>query len=108
MKKQTSHNTFPTNGLLTDVIRKLRDTDYCRSTIVVNFLLRLEDLRLYQEYEGAFKKPFRLTGRSGHYLIYIHFDLGINTVFSSVNQDYMDRLIDFVNGLEGIRITLYL
>jgi radical SAM protein with 4Fe4S-binding SPASM domain len=34
---------------------------------------------------------------------YPNFELGINTVFSTENQDCMDALIEFVNGLENIK-----
>jgi len=100
---------FPTNGLLTDVIKeKIEEIlDYCRkSTIVVKLSLEgLEDLHdSIRGMKGSFQKTIQ-TYRALRALldIYPHFDLGINTVFSSVNQDYMDELIDFVNGLEGIR-----
>jgi radical SAM protein with 4Fe4S-binding SPASM domain len=100
---------FPTNGLLTVVIKeKIEEIlDYCRkSTIVVKLSLEgLQDLHdSIRGMKGSFQKTIQ-TYRTLRTLldIYPHFDLGINTVFSSVNQDYMDELIDFVNGLEGIR-----
>ena len=32
-----------------------------------------------------------------------NFELGVNTVFCSENQDSMDRTIDFVSGLKNIK-----
>jgi radical SAM protein with 4Fe4S-binding SPASM domain len=100
---------FPTNGLLTDVIKeKIEEIlDHCRkSTIVVKLSLEgLEDLHdSIRGVKGSFQKTIQ-TYRTLSALLdmYPHFDLGINTVFSSVNQDHMDELIGFVNGLEGIR-----
>ena len=34
---------------------------------------------------------------------YPNFELGVNTVFCSENQDSMDRIIDFVSGLKNIK-----
>ena len=34
---------------------------------------------------------------------YPNFELGINTVFCSENQDKMDEIIDFANSMEGIK-----
>jgi radical SAM protein with 4Fe4S-binding SPASM domain len=100
---------FPTNGLLADVIKeKIGEIlDHCRkSTIVVKLSLEgLEDLHdTVRDMKGSFQKTMQ-TYRALRELLDIHphFDLGINTVFSSSNQDHMDELIDFVSGLEGIR-----
>jgi radical SAM protein with 4Fe4S-binding SPASM domain len=100
---------FPTNGLLTDIIKeKIEEIlDYCRkSTIVVKLSLEgLEDLHdSARGVKGSFQKTMRTYGALRKLLdVHPHFDLGINTVFSSSNQDHMDELIEFVNGLEGIR-----
>jgi len=100
---------FPTNGLLTEVIKeRIEDIlNYCRkSTIVVKLSLEgLEGLHdSVRGVKGSFQKTMQTYRALRELLdIYPHFDLGINTVFSSSNQDHMDELIEFVNGLEGIR-----
>jgi len=100
---------FPTNGLLTEVIKeRIREIlNHCRkSTIVVKLSLEgMEDLHdSVRGVKGSFQKTMQTYGALRELLhIYPHFDLGINTVFSSLNQDHMDELIEFVNGLEGIR-----
>jgi len=100
---------FPTNGLLTEVIKERIEEilNHCRkSTIVVKLSLEgLEGLHdSVRGVKGSFQKTMQTYRALRELLdIYPHFDLGINTVFSSSNQDHMDELIEFVNGLEGIR-----
>ncbi len=100
---------LPTNGLLTDVIREKLEAilQHCiKSSIVVKLSLEgLEDLHdSIRGMKGSFKKTMQTYSALKELLArYPNFDLGINTVFSSANQDYMYELIDFVNGLEGIR-----
>jgi radical SAM protein with 4Fe4S-binding SPASM domain len=54
--------------------------------------------------EGSFKKTMETYSALGELLDeYSNFELGINTVFCSRNQDSMDELIELVNGLEKIR-----
>ncbi len=100
---------FPTNGLLTDVIRKETEAilKYCRkSKIVVKLSLEgTENLHdSIRGREGSFQKTIR-TYHTLKELVdeYPNFDLGINTVFCSANQDNMNDLIEFVNGLDKIR-----
>ncbi|MGE5300462.1 MAG: radical SAM protein, partial [Acidobacteriota bacterium] len=53
---------------------------------------------------GSFNKTmetYRLLERLLH--SYPHFELGVNTVFCSENQDRMDGIIDFVKGLKNIK-----
>jgi len=100
---------FPTNGLLTDKIsRRIEEIlKYCnKSTIAVKLSLdgpeRLHDSM--RGAEGSFKKTMQTYNALGRLLNkYPNFELGINTVFSSENQDCMDELIEFVNGLENIK-----
>ena len=97
---------FPTNGLLPEVItdRTERILRRCpKSVIVVKVSLdglnsQHDELR---QSPGAFDKALetyrslaRLRAR------YPNFELGINTVFLSENQDRMDEIIDFVADLD--------
>jgi len=100
---------FPTNGLLTDTITKnigevLESCD--KSIITVKLSLDgMEDLHdSIRGTKGGFRKTMQTYNALGHLLErYPTIELGINTVFSSENQDHMDELIEFVNGLENIR-----
>jgi radical SAM protein with 4Fe4S-binding SPASM domain len=100
---------FPTNGLLTDIIREKIEAvlRICKkSTIVVK--LSLEGLEGVHDslmgVKGGFQKAMRTYEALGELLArYPNFELGINTVFCSKNQDHMDDLIEFVSGLEKIR-----
>jgi radical SAM protein with 4Fe4S-binding SPASM domain len=100
---------FPTNGLLTDIIREKIETvlRFCKkSTIVVK--LSLEGMEGVHDsmmgIKGGFQKAMRTYEALGQLLDrYPNFELGINTVFCSKNQDHMDDLIEFVSGLDKIR-----
>jgi radical SAM protein with 4Fe4S-binding SPASM domain len=99
---------FPTNGLLPEVIRDTveRVLRSCpKSTIVVK--LSLDGLGsahdTLRNTPGSFDKTmetYRLL--AGFVDEYPQFELGVNTVFCSENQDSMDAIIDFVGGLEHI------
>jgi len=100
---------FPTNGLLTDVIREKIEAvlKFCgKSSIVVKLSLEgPEELHdSIRGKKGSFQKTMQ-TYRALEDLLgaYPNFELGINTVFSSANQDHMDELIGFVNGLKGVK-----
>jgi MoaA/NifB/PqqE/SkfB family radical SAM enzyme len=100
---------FPTNGLLPELIgeRTERIVRECPESVIA-VKLSLDGLgdnhdRL-RNTPGSFDKTMetynllsRLIGR------YPNFELGINTVFCSGNQDNMDEIIDFVNGLKDIK-----
>ncbi|MEW6715048.1 MAG: radical SAM protein [Nitrospirota bacterium] len=100
---------LPTNGLLTGKISKRIEEilKHCnKSTIAVKLSLdgpeRLHDSM--RGAEGSFNKTMRTYDALGKLLNkYPNFELGINTVFSSENQDFMDELIEFVNSLENIK-----
>jgi len=99
---------FPTNGLLTDIIREKIEAilNYCRkSTIVMKLSLEgTESIHDTIRGKGSFEKTMKTYGALEELLDkYPHFDLGINTVFSSANQDNMNDLIEFVNGLSKIK-----
>jgi radical SAM protein with 4Fe4S-binding SPASM domain len=100
---------FPTNGLLTDVIREKVEAvlRYCKkSRIVVKLSFDgLEDLHdSMRGVKGGFQRTMRTYTQLGELLAgYPNFELGINTVFCKKNQNHMDELIEFVSGLENIR-----
>jgi radical SAM protein with 4Fe4S-binding SPASM domain len=100
---------FPTNGLLTDLIKEKIEAilKYCRkSTIVVKLSVdgpeTLHDAMRGRE--GSFQKTMETYVALGDLLDeYPNFDLGINTVFCSANQDRMDEIIEYVKGLDNIK-----
>lgn len=100
---------FPTNGLLTDVIRERIEAilKQCgNSTIAVKLSLDgLEEMHdSIRGIKGGFRKTMNTYNVLGELLDkYPNFELGINTVFCSANQNNMDEIIEFVNGLERIR-----
>lgn len=100
---------FPTNGLLPELIRERTEQilrDCGRSVIAVK--LSLDGLRERHDSlrgrPGSFDKALE-TYRSLEELIgrYPNFELGINTLFCSENQDEMDEIIAFVTGMENVK-----
>ncbi len=100
---------FPTNGHMPDRIRDCTERilrDCPRSVVVVKLSLdgldgdhdRLRDM------PGSFAHTMKtyelLASLLAHYP---QFELGVNTVLCSENQDRIDRIIDFVRGLDRIR-----
>ena len=100
---------FPTNGLLTDIIREKLETvlQYCRnSTVVVKLSLdgpeHIHDI--IRGRKGSFQKTMQTYESVGRLLDrYPNFELGINTVYCSANQDCIDELIEFVSRLDRIK-----
>lgn len=100
---------FPTNGLLTDVIREKIENvlKHCvNSTIVVKLSLdgpeRIHDV--IRGRKGSFRTTMQTYEALGHLIDkYANFELGINTVYCSANQDHMDEVIEFVGRLDGIK-----
>jgi len=100
---------LPTNGLLTDLIKEkveevLRSCP--QSTVAVKLSLDGdEDLHdRLRGVKGGFSKTLETYNALGGLLDkYPNFELGINTVFCSENQDRMDWIIGFVNGLDRIK-----
>jgi len=100
---------FPTNGLLPELIKDRTEQilKQCPKSIIA---VKLSMDGLAHEHDalrntsGSFEKTM-----STYHLLkglpdtYPNFELGINTVFCSENQDRMDPIIDFVNNLKGIR-----
>jgi MoaA/NifB/PqqE/SkfB family radical SAM enzyme len=100
---------FPTNGLLPELIRDHTVSileDCPKSIIAVKLSLDgigAEHDRL-RNTPGSFTKTmetYRLL--EGLLDAHPHFELGVNTVFCSENQDRMDGIIDFVKGLRNIK-----
>jgi MoaA/NifB/PqqE/SkfB family radical SAM enzyme len=100
---------FPTNGLLPELIRERTGRivrDCPKSVIAVKLSLDGlgDDHDRLRNTPGSFDKTMEtyslLTDLIGRYP---NFELGINTVFCSDNQDKMDKIIDFVSGLKNIK-----
>jgi MoaA/NifB/PqqE/SkfB family radical SAM enzyme len=100
---------YPSNGLLPELIYQctaqiLRDCP--NSVIVVKLSLdgvgaAHDELR---RTPGGFDKVMQTYHRLARLLgEHPNFELGINTVFCSENQDQMDKIIEFVQGLEHSR-----
>ncbi len=100
---------LPTNGLLPELImeRTERIVRECsQSVIAVKLSLDgLEDDHdRIRNTPGSFSKTMETYSLLASLIDrYPNFELGINTVFCSENQDKMDSLIDFVCGLKNIR-----
>jgi len=101
--------TYPTNGLLPEVIAERTEDVLKRCTdsvVVVKLSLdgvgarhdRLRQVpggfdRLMQSYERLAALATR----------YPRLELGVNTLYCAENQRHMDEIIDFVGGLDGVR-----
>lgn len=100
---------FPTNGLMPGLIRDRIETIVrsCPKSVVA---LKLSVDGLGEAHDalrntpGSFDKTLQ-TYRAVAGLIdqYPNFELGVNTVFCSENQDAMDGIIDYVRGLSAVR-----
>lgn len=100
---------YPTNGLLPDLITDKTETilKLCTKSVIV-VKLSLDGLDrdhdALRNTPGNFAKVMETYHRLGKLLDrYPNFELGINTVFCSENQDKMDEIIDFANTLKRIR-----
>ena len=100
---------FPTNGMLPEVIRE-RTEDILRrcskSVVVVKISLDGPE-GIHDKLRGR-KGAFEKTLTTYHLLgdlvqKYPHFELGINTVFCSENQDLMDETIDLVARMKNVK-----
>jgi len=100
---------FPTNGLLPGLIKDRTEQilKQCPKSIIA---VKLSMDGLYDEHDALRNTPgsFEKTLATYHLLkglldTYPNFELGINTVFCSENQDRMDPIIDFVNTLKGVK-----
>jgi MoaA/NifB/PqqE/SkfB family radical SAM enzyme len=100
---------FPTNGLLPELIKDRTEQilAQCPESIIA---VKLSMDGLFHAHDTLRNTPgsFEKTMKTFHLLkglaaIHPNFELGINTVFCSENQDKMDEIIDFVNSMEGIK-----
>lgn len=100
---------FPTNGLLPDVIRATTEEilrDCPESIIAVKLSLdgvgqRHDQVR---DTPGSFERTMQTYDVLRPFLgRFANFELGVNTVFCSENQNEIDEIIDFVKGLEHVR-----
>ncbi len=100
---------FPTNGMLPELIMEKTEQvlkDCPKSVIAVKLSLDgLDgDHDEIRNTPGSFSRTMRTYELLAPLLDkYPHFELGINTVFCSGNQDRMDHIIDFVGGLKNIK-----
>lgn len=100
---------FPTNGLLPGRIREMTEQilkDCPKSIIAVK--LSLDGLNETHDSLRNTPNSFSRTIETYHLLkdlldVYPNFELGVNTVFCSDNQDEMDMLIDFVSAMDGVK-----
>ena len=100
---------YPTNGLLPEVTRDTTEQilKYCTKSIIA---VKLSVDGIGQAHDslrntvGSFDKTMQTYNLLGSLLDkYPNFELGINTVFCSGNQDTIDGIIDFVSGMENIK-----
>jgi sulfatase maturation enzyme AslB (radical SAM superfamily) len=100
---------YPTNGLLPQLIHDsmAQILRQCSDSIVVVKLsldgvgAAHDALRCTPGGFGKLMQTYRLL--AGLLQAHPNFELGINTVFCSQNQDRMDEIIEFVQGLEHIQ-----
>jgi len=100
---------YPTNGLLPDLIKDTTEQilKHCSKSIIavklsVDGIGEAHDT--LRNTPGSFDKTMQTYNLLGELLNkYPNFELGINTVFCSGNQDNIDGIIDFVAGLENIK-----
>lgn len=99
---------FPTNGMLPELIKRQtqRLLKECRNSVIavklsIDGVGRAHDM--LRATPGSFAKTLE-TYRLLEPLLATdpNFELGVNTVFCSENQDTMDGIIDFVRGLPGV------
>jgi MoaA/NifB/PqqE/SkfB family radical SAM enzyme len=100
---------FPTNGLMPDLIKDKTEQilKYCKNS-VVTVKLSLDGLHddhdALRDTPGCFDKTMKTYQLLGELLErHANFELGINTVFCSENQDNMDKIIDFVQGMTNVK-----
>jgi radical SAM protein with 4Fe4S-binding SPASM domain len=99
---------FPTNGLLTQTITEMTENilKSCpRSTIVVKLSIEgTESLHDSIRGSGSFDATMKTyTALATLIDRYPNFELGVNTVFMSKNQDSMNEIIEFVRGMDRIK-----
>lgn len=99
---------YPTNGLMPDLIRQRTEQIliHCPNSVIA-VKLSIDELgerhdRL-RNTPGSFEKTLKTYRLLGPLLEqFPNFELGVNTVFCSDNEDNMDAIIDFVGGMEHV------
>jgi radical SAM protein with 4Fe4S-binding SPASM domain len=100
---------FPTNGLMPDLIKDKTEQilKYCKKSVVT---VKLSLDGLYGDHDrlrdtpGCFDKTMQTYELLGELLDkYENFELGVNTVFCSENQNNMDEIIDFVQDMVNVK-----
>ncbi len=106
-QNKPSFMLYPTNGMMPELIRDQteRILRHCRKSAVV-VKVSLDGLKnthdALRDTPGSFERAMKTHRLLGKLLDrYANFELGINTVFCSGNQDEMDDIIDFVDGLDN-------
>jgi radical SAM protein with 4Fe4S-binding SPASM domain len=99
---------LPTNGLLPGVIKEKTEAilKSCKKSVVVVKLSLEGTESVHDSFRGAgsFQKTMQTYHELGALLErYQNFELGVNTVFFSENQNSMDELIELVKGLGNIK-----
>lgn len=99
---------YPTNGLMPELIKKRTEQilQRCENSVIA-VKLSVDDLfdrhDKLRDTPGSFNKTMQTYEMLGELVDkYSNFELGINTVFCSANQDNMRNIIDFVRGLDHI------
>jgi MoaA/NifB/PqqE/SkfB family radical SAM enzyme len=101
--------TFPTNGLLPEVVAETTEAilERCRDAVVV-VKLSLDgvgaDHDAIRRVPGGFVEAMRTVERLAS-LARAHprLEVGVNTLFCSETQHRIDGIVDFVRGLDGVR-----
>jgi MoaA/NifB/PqqE/SkfB family radical SAM enzyme len=100
---------YPTNGLMPELIRDRTEQILrgCPNSVVA-VKLSLDGIGERHDalrgMPGSFDKVMETYNLLGPLLEeFANFELGINTVFCSSNQDDMDEIIEFVKGLEMVK-----
>ncbi|MDP3112887.1 MAG: radical SAM/SPASM domain-containing protein [Thermodesulfovibrionales bacterium] len=100
---------YPTNGLLPELIKE-RTEQILKNSPKSIIAVKLSIDGLYGMHDeirntpGSFDKTMETYEMLGGLLDkYPDFELGINTVFCSENQDKMDEIIDFAGSLKNIK-----
>ena len=100
---------FSTNGLLTEVIKEKIEAvlNRCKKSIIVVKLSIDGNESLHDSLRGrpgSFRKTIETyEALQGFIEKYPNFELGINTVFCSANQDAMEEIIGLVNMMKNIK-----
>jgi len=100
---------FPTNGLLPELIKDRTEQilNHCKKSVIA-VKLSIDGLNRAHDALRNTPNSFDKTIQTYHILKglldkYPNFELGVNTVFCSANQDEMNGIIDFVNKLKNIK-----